>query len=180
MIDATTGCGFDSSQRVPMRCTKCSLTEDKVIDSRESKDGATIRRRRECLSCGHRFTTYEQLERTDLRVVKRNDVREPFSRDKLLGGLVKACEKRPVSMDRLELAAEEIITELQQDNVREIPSRVIGQKVMEKLRGIDQVAYVRFASVYRAFEDVGEFLDEIRALENHVSARHALQPELFR
>ena len=83
-----------------MRCTKCSRTEDKVIDSRESKDGTTIRRRRECLSCGHRFTTYEQLERTDLRVVKRNDVREPFSRDKLLGGLVKACEKRPVSMDR--------------------------------------------------------------------------------
>jgi len=163
-----------------MRCSKCSRTGDKVIDSRESKDGSTIRRRRECLACGHRFTTYEQLERTDLRVVKRNDVREPFSRDKLLGGLVKACEKRPVALDTLELAAEEIITELQQDNVREIPSRVIGQKVMEKLRAIDPVAYVRFASVYRAFEDVGEFLDEIKALENHVSARNSLQPELFR
>jgi transcriptional repressor NrdR len=163
-----------------MRCSKCSRTEDKVIDSRESKDGTTVRRRRECLGCGHRFTTYEQLERTDLRVVKRNAVREPFSREKLLGGLVKACEKRPVSLDALELAAEEIITELQQDNVREIPTRVIGQKVMERLRTIDPVAYVRFASVYRAFEDVGEFLDEIRALENHVSARNSLQPELFR
>ena len=163
-----------------MRCSKCSRTGDKVIDSRESKDGSTIRRRRECLACGHRFTTYEQLERTDLRVVKRNDVREPFSRDKLLGGLVKACEKRPVELDTLELAAEEIITELQQDNVREIPSRVIGQKVMEKLRAIDPVAYVRFASVYRAFADVGEFLDEIKALESHVSARNALQPDLFR
>jgi transcriptional repressor NrdR len=163
-----------------MRCTKCGGTEDKVIDSRESKDGATIRRRRECLGCGHRFTTYEQLERTDLRVVKRNNVREPFRREKLLGGLMKACEKRPVSLDDLEVAAEEIITELQQDNVREIPSRVIGQKVMEKLRRIDPVAYVRFASVYRQFEDVGEFINEIRALENHVPTRNALQPELFR
>lgn len=151
-----------------------------MIDSREAKDGATIRRRRECLGCGHRFTTYEQLERTDLRVIKRNAVREPFSREKLLSGLLKACEKRPVSLDVLEVAAEQIIMELQQDNVREVPSRVIGQKVMEKLRTIDPVAYVRFASVYRAFEDVGEFLDEIKALENHVSARHSLQPELFR
>jgi transcriptional repressor NrdR len=163
-----------------MRCVKCGQSEDKVIDSRESKDGATIRRRRECLGCGHRFTTYEQLERTDLRVVKRNNVREPFRREKLLGGLIKACEKRPVSVDDLEMAAEEIITELQQDNVREIPSRVIGQKVMEKLRRIDPVAYVRFASVYRQFEDVGEFINEIRELENHVSSRNALQPELFR
>ena len=163
-----------------MRCVKCGQAEDKVIDSRESKDGATIRRRRECLGCGHRFTTYEQLERTDLRVVKRNNVREPFRREKLLGGLIKACEKRPVSLDELEVAAEEIITELQQDNVREIPSKVIGQKVMEKLRRIDPVAYVRFASVYRQFEDVGEFINEIRALENHVSSRNALQPELFR
>lgn len=163
-----------------MRCIKCGRAEDKVIDSRESKDGATIRRRRECLGCAHRFTTYEQLERTDLRVVKRNNVREPFRREKLLGGLVKACEKRPVSLDDLEVAAEEIITELQQDNVREIPSKVIGQKVMEKLRRIDPVAYVRFASVYRQFEDVGEFINEIRALENHVSSRNALQPELFR
>lgn len=163
-----------------MRCSKCSQTEDRVIDSRESKDGATIRRRRECLACGHRFTTYEQLERTDLRVVKRNNVREPFSREKLLGGLIKACEKRPVSMDQLEVAAEEIITELQQDNVREIPSKVIGGKVMDKLRRIDHVAYVRFASIYRQFEDVGEFIDEIKALENHVSTLNSLQPELFR
>ncbi len=163
-----------------MVCGKCGRTEDKVIDSRESKDGSTIRRRRECLRCGYRFTTYEQLERTDLRVVKRNNVREPFSREKLLGGLIKACEKRPVAMDDLEYAAEEIIVELQQDNVREIPSKVIGQKVMEKLRGIDPVAYVRFASVYRQFEEVGEFIEEIRAFEKHRATQHALQPELFR
>src|SRR5690606_2015901 len=100
-----------------------------------------IRRRRECLNCGHRFTTYEQLERTDLKVVKRNNTREPFSREKLLAGLAKACEKRPVSTDDLESAAEEIIVELQQDHVREIPSKVIGLKVMEKLRHIDPVAY---------------------------------------
>jgi transcriptional repressor NrdR len=162
-----------------MRCAKCGNWQDKVIDSRESKDGSTVRRRRECLKCGHRVTTYEQLERTDLRVVKRNNVREPFSRAKLLGGLMKACEKRPVSTDDLERATEEIITELQQDNVREIPSRVIGHKVMEKLRLIDPVAYVRFASVYRQFEDVGEFIDEIKALERHLPAANSLQPELF-
>jgi len=160
-----------------MRCSKCGTLEDRVIDSRESKDGSTIRRRRECLDCGHRFTTYEQLERTDLRVIKRNNVREPFERGKLLGGLLKACEKRPVSMDELERAAEEIITELQQDNVREIPTHVIGQKVMEKLRLIDPVAFVRFASVYRQFEDVGEFIDEIKALATHVPARNAQQQE---
>ncbi|MGI8603998.1 MAG: transcriptional regulator NrdR [Verrucomicrobiales bacterium] len=163
-----------------MRCLKCGDLEDKVIDSRQSRDGTTIRRRRECQRCEHRFTTYEQVERTDLRVVKRNDVREPLSRDKLLGGLLKACEKRRVSLDELELAAQEIINELQQDNVREIASRVIGQKVMEKLRHIDHVAYVRFASVYRQFEDVGEFLDEIKALESHVPAHNSQQPELFR
>ncbi len=163
-----------------MKCIKCGNVEDKVIDSRESKDGGTIRRRRECLKCGHRFTTYEQLERTDLQVVKRNNVREPFSREKLRGGLIKACQKRPVSVDELELAADEIITELQQDNVREIPSKVIGQKVMEKLRRIDPVAYVRFASVYRQFEDVGEFIDEVKALERHIPTRNPMQAELFR
>jgi transcriptional repressor NrdR len=162
-----------------MRCTKCSSTEDKVVDSRESKDGTAIRRRRACLRCGFRFTTYEQLERTDVRVVKRNNTREPIDRQKLLGGLLKACEKRPVSVDRLEQATEEIIMELQEDQVREVPSRFIGQKVMEKLRGIDHVAYVRFASVYREFADVGEFIETIEALESHRPARSAQQPELF-
>ncbi len=163
-----------------MRCSKCGNLEDKVIDSRESKDGTSIRRRRQCVKCHHRFTTYEQLERTDLRVVKRNNVREPFDRAKLLNGLVKACEKRPVAMDDLEIAAEEIINELQQDNIREIPTKVIGQKVMEKLRTIDHVAYVRFASVYRQFQDVGEFVNEIEQLKRHVPQRNAFQPELFR
>ncbi len=162
-----------------MKCIKCGNTEDKVVDSRESKDGASIRRRRECLKCGHRFTTYEQIERMDLRVIKRNNVRESFSLEKLLGSFVKACEKRPVSMDSLEIAAEEIITELQADNVREIPSHAIGKKVMEKLRRIDQVGYVRYASVYRQFQDVGEFIQEVKDLENHQPSRNPHQRELF-
>ena len=163
-----------------MRCPYCKADNDRVIDSRASADGFAIRRRRVCADCGRRYTTYERAETAPLRVVKKNGERVAFDRPKVLGGMLRACEKRPVSLDDLEVAAEEIITELQQDNVREIPSRVIGQKVMEKLRRIDPVAYVRFASVYRQFEDVGEFINEIRALENHVPARNALQPELFR
>ncbi|MEM9479180.1 MAG: transcriptional regulator NrdR [Verrucomicrobiota bacterium] len=152
-----------------MRCTKCGSLEDKVIDSRTSKDGASIRRRRECLQCGHRFTTYEQIERNDLRVIKRNGSRESFDRDKLLRGLEKACEKRPVGIDELEQAVEDIIDTLQQENQREIPASRIGPLVMSKLQSIDPVAYVRYASVYRAFEDVGEFIDEIESLEKRPS-----------
>ena len=103
-----------------MRCTKCGNQEDKVIDSRSSKDGCAIRRRRECLSCGHRFTTYEQIERNDLRVVKRNEARQPFDRDKLLGSFIKACEKRPVSIDVLEQATDDVLNDLQSENLREI------------------------------------------------------------
>ena len=148
-----------------MRCTKCGDLEDKVIDSRSSKDGCAIRRRRECLKCGHRYTTYEQIERHDLRVVKRNEARQPFAREKLLGSFIKACEKRPVSIEILEQATDDVINDLQSENLREIPSNLIGAKVMKKLESIDPVAYVRYASVYRRFQDVGEFLDEIESLE---------------
>lgn len=162
-----------------MYCSKCGSLEDKVIDSRLSKDGRAIRRRRECVSCGHRFTTYEELERVDLRVVKRDGRSEPFDRHKLLGGMMKACEKRPVTRETLDRAAEEIVTELEQDFNKEIPSHVVGAKVMDRLHQLDPVAYVRYASVYRHFQDIGEFIDEIQSLERRPK-RSALQPELFK
>ena len=147
-----------------MRCTKCGGINDKVVDSRESKDGLSVRRRRECLDCGHRFTTYEHLEHSDMRVVKRDGIREPFSREKLLNGLLKACEKRPVSIDILEEAADSIISELEYEESREVLTQVLGARVMAKLEKIDPVAYVRYASVYRQFQDVGEFINEIESL----------------
>ncbi len=162
-----------------MRCVQCGSFKDKVLDSRMSKDGTTIRRRRECLSCTYRYTTYEQIERTELRVVKRDGTREAIHREKLMSGLVKACEKRPVSMDRLDRAVEEILTELHQDHLSEVPSHVIGAKVMDKLHQIDPVAYVRYVSVYRQFEDVGEFIREIQSLERR-AARDPMQRRLFK
>ncbi len=162
-----------------MYCPKCGGIEDKVIDSRLSKDGKSIRRRRECVACQHRFTTYEEVERTELRVVKRDGRSEPLSRQKLLGGMIKACEKRPVSVETLERAAEEITQELESEFRREIPSHVIGAKVMEKLHGLDEVAYVRYASVYRHFQDIGEFIEEIQELERR-PRKSVLQPELFK
>ena len=147
-----------------MRCAKCGSINDKVIDSRETKDGLSVRRRRECIDCGHRFTTYEHLEHGDMRVVKRDGIREPFSRDKLLNGFVKACEKRPVSIEILEAAVDSIISDLESEGSREVLTRVLGAKVMTKLEKIDSVAYVRYASVYRQFQDVGEFIDEIESL----------------
>lgn len=163
-----------------MRCIKCGHNSDKVIDSRESKDGYSIRRRRECLHCGHRFTTYEQIERNDLHVIKRNGTREPFNRQKLLGGMLKACEKRPVSIETLESATDEVISLLQGEGLREIPTSAIGPKVMAALQKIDPVAYVRYASVYRQFADVGEFLDEIRLLNDLPQAMDTVQPDFFR
>ncbi len=161
-----------------MRCIKCKSLEDKVIDSRAARDGTLIRRRRECTGCGHRFTTYEQLEQTELRVIKRDGNRESFDRDKLLSGLLKACEKRPVSIDELEAAVENIVDELTASSMREIPTRMIGPLVMKQLQSIDPVAYVRYASVYRQFADVGEFIDEIQSLSrNPVPGR--THPELF-
>lgn len=163
-----------------MRCSKCGGQEDKVIDSRASKDGLSIRRRRECLVCQHRFTTYEQIERVDLRVVKRDGRFEPFDRQKLLSGLAKACEKRPISMQQIEEAAEEIMHDLETTyGNEEIPTKLVGGKVMEKLYALDEVAYVRYASVYRQFQDIGEFIDEIKSLEGRVKPT-PLQPELFK
>ncbi len=161
-----------------MRCVKCNSLEDKVIDSRLAKDGFSIRRRRVCLHCGHRFTTYEQVERRDVLVVKRDGTREPFKREKLLGGLIKACEKRPVSLEVLENVVEEIVNELAADNLREVPTRIIGPKVMTHLQRIDPVAFVRYASVYRQFQEVGEFSEVIESLENSPMA-DLLQPDLF-
>ncbi len=144
-----------------------------------SKDGTSTRRRRACLACGYRYTTYEQIERTELRVVKRDGTRQVVNREKLLRGLVKACEKRPVSMDRLDRAVEEILAELHKDHLSECPSDIIGGKVMDKLHEIDPVAYVRYVSVYRQFENVGQFIREIQTLERRSHA-NALQRPLFK
>lgn len=162
-----------------MHCLKCNSHDDKVIDSRMSKDGLSIRRRRECLGCSHRFTTYEHVERNDMHVIKRDGGREPFRREKLLSGFVKACEKRPVPIDILEAAVDEIANELAEEDLREIPTQRIGPKVMAKLEKIDPVAFVRYASVYRQFQDVGEFIDEIRSLSQK-PVDEKQQPDLFK
>lgn len=162
-----------------MRCPKCGSLEDKVIDSRLSKDGASIRRRRECLDCETRYTTYEEIERVELRAIKRDGRHEPFDRHKLLNSLVKACEKRPVGMDTIERAVEEVIHELESEQKRELPTRTIGAKVMEKLHTIDPIAYVRYASVYRQFQEIGDFIEEIQTYEKR-NARTAAQPDLFK
>ncbi len=161
-----------------MRCTKCGAIEDKVIDSRLSRDGVSIRRRRECLVCEHRFTTYEQVDRADIRVIKRDGRGEPFDRHKLFSGIVKACEKRPIPMERVEKAVEEIIHDLETHHPREVASLTVGMKVMEKLHQLDEVAYVRYASVYRQFQDVGAFIEEIQSLGRRPKT-DALQSELF-
>ena len=147
-----------------MKCPFCGHQEDKVVDSRASSDGRSIRRRRECLSCGKRFTTYEQVEEQPLMVIKKDGRREPFDRHKVLAGLVKACEKRPVSMDDLERLVDELERELSQQFEREVPSKEIGERVMRRLHALDPVAYVRFASVYREFKDVEQFLRELKEL----------------
>jgi transcriptional repressor NrdR len=148
-----------------MRCSKCGCQEDKVIDSRTSREGATIRRRRECLSCGHRFTTYEEIENEAITVVKRDDRREPFSPEKLLASLRIACRKRPVSPKNIDEIADRITEDLGDKYDREVPSMAIGERVMEALRALDEVAYVRYASVYRRFEATEEFVREVERLE---------------
>lgn len=162
-----------------MRCVQCGSQKDKVLDSRSSKDGTTTRRRRECTKCTYRYTTYEQIERTELRVVKRDGTRESLNREKLMGGLIKACEKRPVSMERLDRAVEEILTDLHKDHLSEVPSASIGAKVMDKLHQIDPVAYIRYVSVYRQFENVTEFIAEIQSLSRR-AARDTFQRRLFK
>jgi transcriptional repressor NrdR len=147
-----------------MKCPFCGHQEDKVVDSRASSDGVSIRRRRECLACGKRFTTYEHIEEQPLMIVKKDGRREPFDRHKLLAGLVKACEKRPVSMDDLEGLVDGLERELSQQFEREAPSREVGERVMKRLHALDPVAYVRFASVYREFKDVEQFMRELKDL----------------
>ncbi len=150
-----------------MRCPFCGHADSKVIDSRPTDEGERIRRRRECLSCEKRFTTYEVVETTPLMVIKRDGSREAFDRAKLLSGMLKSCEKRPVSLSMLETAVAEIETTLQNSLEKEVPSTVIGEYAMDKLKNIDQVAYVRFASVYRQFKDINSFLSELKTiLEN--------------
>jgi len=147
-----------------MRCPFCGHIEDKVVDSRESREGDTIRRRRECLNCGRRFTSYERLEEVPILIVKKDGRREPFDRQKLLRGIMSACQKRPVSLGRLEEAAGDIQAKLMELADREVPSRNLGELVMDALKQIDSVAYVRFASVYRDFKDLPDFVMALEGL----------------
>jgi transcriptional repressor NrdR len=147
-----------------MKCPFCAHGENKVIDSRISKDGNAIRRRRECLGCGNRFTTYEFVEEVLPVVVKKDGRREPFDRTKIRAGIKKACEKRPISTDAIETMVDNVERACQEFQGKEIPSTAIGEKVMRELQTLDGVAYVRFASVYRQFRDVSDFLDELRDL----------------
>ena len=147
-----------------MKCPFCKEDRDRVVDSRASADGFAIRRRRECLACGRRYTTYERIEESPIRVIKKDGAREPFERRKILAGLMKATEKRPVSMDTLDEVVNRLEHQVTEQFDREVTSEVIGGMVMDELKKLDQVAYVRFASVYRDFKDVEEFLDEIRPM----------------
>jgi transcriptional repressor NrdR len=147
-----------------MKCPQCGFEEDKVVDSRTTKEGEAIRRRRECLKCSFRFTTYEYIERAPLMVVKKDGRREQYSREKLLGGLVKACEKRPVSREQLEKVVDDIEATMFARFRNEVKSAEIGNLVIERLQSLDEVAYVRFASVYRQFKDINQFMSEVRAL----------------
>ena len=147
-----------------MKCPFCGNLESKVVDSRPSDEGASIRRRRECLECHKRFTTYETMESLPLVVIKKDGSRQTFDKDKLLGSMLKACEKRSVPMAKLEEIAGEIEQALQNDMDREIPSARIGELVMERLKGVDEVAYVRFASVYRQFKDINSFMAELNKI----------------
>lgn len=149
-----------------MRCPFCSFIESKVIDSRPTEEHTSIRRRRECLKCGKRFTTYEKLEAIPLVVVKKDSSRQPFDRNKVLKGIITACEKRPVSLTLMEEIADDIESELSQNMAREIKSTSIGEMVMERLRNLDEVAYVRFASVYKQFDDANTFMKELKELLN--------------
>ena len=155
-----------------MRCPKCESQDDKVIDSRASREGATIRRRRQCLKCGYRFTTYEEVERSGLVVLKRDDRREEFSREKLMSGINKACQKRPISPKIIEDLVDKIVNEVTDKYEREVPAEVIGKLVMAGLRELDEVAYVRFASVYRRFQEATDFVQEVKKLSGRQAVAH--------
>ena len=161
-----------------MRCPKCGCQDDKVIDSRASREGATIRRRRECLSCAHRFTTYEEIERARLIILKRDGRREEFSKEKLMVGLRKACQKRPVSEEAIDELADKIVDDLSSTFDREVPFREIGERVMAGLRGLDPVAFVRYASVYRRFDEARDFVQEVKKLEKKHDTLTARLPGL--
>lgn len=147
-----------------MKCPFCESNDDKVVDSRPAEDGAAIRRRRECIACGVRFTTYEKVEAPPLVIVKRDGTREMFDRDKLMNGIVKACMKRPVRIETMEALAREVEDKCRNTLEKEVSSEMVGELVMEGLKEIDDVAYVRFASVYRQFKDVSEFMKELEEL----------------
>ena len=147
-----------------MLCPFCGHLEDKVVDSRESKEGDSIRRRRECLNCGRRFTSYERIDEIPYMVIKKDGRREPYDRNKIMGGLRRACEKRPISVSQLESIADQIERVVQDSNDREVSTNDIGKIIMRRLKTLDKVAYVRFASVYLEFEDVSEFMSELKKL----------------
>jgi len=147
-----------------MRCPGCGHEDDRVIDSRSVRDGQAVRRRRECLECRHRFTTYEFVEQAAVLVIKKDGRREPYARDRVLAGLIKACEKRPISRQQLEDLVDDVERDVLSDTRAEVSSRDIGEAVMDRLQRLDEVAYVRFASVYRSFRDLNQFMDELRGL----------------
>jgi len=147
-----------------MKCPECAFSEDKVVDSRTTKEGEAIRRRRECLQCGKRFTTYEYIERAPLIVVKKDGRRERYNRDKLLSGLIKACEKRPISRDQIDKLLDEVEGDIFGRFRNEVQSSELGNQVMERMHVLDEVAYVRFASVYRQFTDINQFMKEVKTL----------------
>ncbi|WP_447978960.1 transcriptional regulator NrdR [Candidatus Nitrospira bockiana] len=147
-----------------MKCPFCDDLEDKVVDSRMAKEGQVIRRRRECLSCKRRYTTYERVEEILPMVVKKDGRREPFDRQKVLAGIKKACEKRPISVSTMEAVTDRIEKRIQEMGETEIPSSAVGEEVMKELHNLDQVAYVRFASVYREFKDIDQFMEELKSL----------------
>lgn len=147
-----------------MKCPFCGYLEDKVVDSRSSSEGASVRRRRECIKCGRRFTTYEYIEQIPLMVVKKDSRREPFDRKKIQAGIIKACEKRPISIEKIEDLVINIERTVLKKFDREVPSVFIGELIMQKLAELDEVAYVRFASVYRQFKDVNQFMKELKSI----------------
>ena len=161
-----------------MKCPFCEFHDSKVIDSRAAEEGNSIRRRRECLQCTKRFTTYEMVEDLPLRVVKKDGRRMAFDRSKILNGLMKACEKRPISLEVLEETADKVEKELRNSMEREIPSRVIGEVLMKHLKNLDHVAYVRFASVYREFTDIDNFMQELEALKDNAASKKNTEASL--
>jgi transcriptional repressor NrdR len=154
----------DTEDKIKMKCPYCSCEEDKVIDSRPTDEGATIRRRRECLKCRKRFTTYEKVESLPIMVIKKDGSRQPYEREKVRKGILRACEKRNISMDQIESVLDAIETQISNSLEREVTSEFIGELVMNKLREMDEVAYVRFASVYRQFKDINTFMNELNKL----------------